>query len=271
MHTKINLTLMFLLVCLMSNAAVVDTIETYSPSMSKKIPCVVITPDQYAKGKDFPVLYLLHGYSDCYNKWIKTDPYLKNISDLYNFIIVCPDGATSWYMDSPVNPSLKYETYISDELVKWIDKHYKTIRDRKGRAITGLSMGGHGALFLAFRHQDIYGAAGSMSGGVDIRPFPNSADLPKCLGSYAENKENWENNTVMSQLYRLTPNSLHIIIDCGTEDFFYNVNMKLHEELLFRNIPHDFITRPGMHNWNYWINSIKYQSLFFSDYFQSSK
>ena len=62
--------------------------------------------------------------------------------------------------------------FISSELVKYIDEHYKTIADRKGRAITGLSMGGHGAMWNAIRHKDMFGASGSTSGGMDIRPFP---------------------------------------------------------------------------------------------------
>ncbi|HEV7330471.1 MAG TPA: alpha/beta hydrolase-fold protein [Flavisolibacter sp.] len=66
-------------------------------------------------------------------------------------MIVCPDGAFgSWYFDNPVDTTLKYETYISKELVVWVDKNYKTIASPKGRAITGLSVGGHGALIMPF-------------------------------------------------------------------------------------------------------------------------
>ena len=108
-------------------------------------------------------------------------------------------------------------------------------------------MGGHGALYLAFKHQDVFGAAGSMSGGVDITPFPNNWDISKRLGSYAQQPERWESNTVINLTHLLTPNALAIIIDCGTNDFFYNVNVKLHDKLVYSNIPHDFITRPGGH------------------------
>jgi len=152
-------------------------------------------------------------------------------------------------------------------LVNWVDSHYNTIKDRKGRAITGLSMGGHGALYLAFRHQDVYGAAGSMSGGVDFRPFPNNWDLSKRLGAYADFPDRWEKNTVTNLLYLLEPNKLALIIDCGTEDFFFGVNQRLHEKLMERNIPHDFITRPGAHNWQYWTNSVQFQLLFMLHYF----
>jgi S-formylglutathione hydrolase FrmB len=251
------------------HAAVVDTVSTYSASMKKTIKAVVITPDDYANAQALPVVYLLHGYSGNYSDWVIKAKGFEKAVDLYQIIIVCPDGNNSWYWDSPVDANYKYETYVSKELVSWIDSKYKTIKDRKGRAITGLSMGGHGALYLAFKHQDVFGAAGSMSGGVDTRPFPNNWDMALRLGKYSEHPENWEQNTVINMLYLLQPNSLALLIDCGTEDFFFKVNENLHQQLLYRNIPHDYITRPGAHNWNYWTNAIQYQLLFMSNYFKS--
>lgn len=162
---------------------------------------------------------------------------------------------------------MKYETYFSKELISAIDTKYNTIGEKTNRAITGLSMGGHGAFYLAFKHPDVWGAAGSMSGGVDIRPFPNSWDIRKRLGDYAEHKQNWEENTVINMVYRLDGKNLKLVFDCGVDDFFYDANKRLHEKLLERNIPHTYMERPGSHNWDYWSNSIKYQLLFFSDFF----
>lgn len=250
-------------------AAKVDTVTTYSESMKKNIKAVVITPDNYAKVRSLPVVYLLHGYSGNYANWIKKVPALSQAVDTQELIIVCPDGDySSWYFDSPVDSTSRYETYVARELVNWIDSRYKTIRDRSGRAITGLSMGGHGALYLAFRHQETFGAAGSMSGGVDIRPFPNNWEIAKRLGTYAKEPENWERNTVINMLYMLTPNALSLIIDCGTSDFFYRANTNLHEKLLERNIAHSFISRPGAHDWNYWSDAITYQLLFMRHFFE---
>jgi S-formylglutathione hydrolase FrmB len=255
-----------------THAAIVDTIKVYSQSMQKNIKAVIITPDNYASVKELPVVYLLHGYSGNHLDWITKAKGFEKAADQYNLIIVCPDGGYgSWYWNSPVDPKSQYETFVSDELVKAIDAKYKTIKDRTGRAITGLSMGGHGALYLAIRHQDIYGAAGSMSGGVDIRPFPDNWDMAKQLGTYAEQSERWEKNTVINMLNLLTPNSLAIIIDCGTDDFFFKVNENLHQQLLYRNIPHDFISRPGAHTWPYWTNAVKFQFLFMRNYFDSAK
>jgi len=249
-------------------AARVQHVETYSTSMSKEIEAVVITPDDYSDQQKYPVLYLLHGYSGNQNDWITQVPGIKAYVDQYDFIIVCPDGHfSSWYLDSPMDSSWRYETYTAHELPEWVDHHYSTIASREGRAITGLSMGGHGALYLAFRNQDVFGAAGSMSGGVDLRPFPGNWNLSDRLGTYAEHPENWEKNSVINLVYKLTPGSLQITFDCGTSDFFYQVNCNLHEKLLERNIPHDFTTRPGGHTWEYWQNSIAFQVVFFHHFF----
>ena len=255
--------------CLFLFSATVDTVMVKSESMNKNVKALVVKPKIYDDRSAFPVLYLLHGYSGRYDGWVKDAPHIKELADLYGMMIVCPDGGfDSWYWDSPVDSTYRYETFVSRELIAWIDQQYKTIPSREGRAITGLSMGGHGGLYLAFRNQDIFGACGSMSGGVDIRPFPNNWNMAARIGKQSEHPANWEKYTVMNQLHLLTPNKLRIIIDCGTEDFFYQVNKRLHEELLYRNIPHDFISRPGAHNGAYWSNAVKYQMLFFHDFFE---
>lgn len=257
-----------LLVVAISFAAKVDTVAVFSARMKKNIKTVIITPAGYASAKELPVVYLLHGYSDDYSGWLKNAKGVDKLADQYNMIVVCPDGAYgSWYWDSPLDSSFQYETFVSSELVKWVDARYKTIKNRKGRAITGLSMGGQGALYLAFRHQDIFGAAGSMSGGVDIRSFPLNWDMAKRLGTYAENKEVWETHAVINLVHLLTPGSLAISIECGADDFFYKVNESLHDLLLDRNIPHDYTVRPGGHDWGYWTNAIQYQLLFMNNYF----
>lgn len=255
-----------------SLAAKVDTVDTYSPSMKKTIKAVVVTPDSYTAGAEMPVVYLLHGYSGNYGDWVKKSAALAATVDAQNLIVVCPDGNYgSWYFDSPVDPTFRYETYVASELVAWVDSHYKTVKTRQGRAITGLSMGGQGALYLAMRHQDVFGAAGSMSGGVDIRPFPNNWDIAKRLGTYAQYPDRWEQNTVINLLHLLTPGSLSLLIDCGTEDFFFRVNNNLHDKLLERNIAHDYITRPGGHNWPYWNTAITYQLLYMRQYFDKAQ
>lgn len=240
-----------------------------SEKMDKDVPVNVILPDSYHMASEFPVVYLLHGWSGKHTGWARKG-VVGCLSDMYDVIVVMPDGGyDSWYFDSKVTPEYQYETFVSKELVSYVDSHYKTIPRREGRAISGLSMGGHGALFLAIRHQEVYGSAGSMSGGVDFRPFPEKWGIAKRLGTIDENPDAWERNTVINMTHLLEPGSLNLIIDCGTEDFFYQVNCNLHEKLMKEGIPHDFYLRPGGHDWNYWLNSIRYQMLFFVNNFRN--
>lgn len=251
-------------------AQTVDTIEVFSPKMKRSIKNVIILPDGYKKDGTvkYPALYLLHGYSGRYDSWVSLKPTLPQDATRLGMIVVCPDGQNSWYWDSPIDPKFQFETYVSKELVQYIDQNYKTITSPKGRAITGLSMGGHGGLWLGINHPDVFGACGSMSGGVDIRPFPNNWDMKLRIGSYKENSELWNNHTVINQLDKIEPGSLSIIFDCGTDDFFYQVNEQLHKEMVYRNIKHDYIVRPGGHTGEYWNNAIDYQMLFFYKFFK---
>lgn len=261
--------LLFLAVSLKGKAATVDTVVIYSNCMHKNVKCVVIKPDGYKNDTThFPVIYLLHGWSGNYADWVLTDPGLLSAVDKNGVIAVCPDGNyDSWYLNSPVDTSMKYETNVALEIPDFIDAHYKTIANRKARAITGLSMGGHGALYLALKHKDVFGAAGSTSGGVDFRPFPENWGIKKYLGDYNSHKENWDKNVVVSLVDSLGNGELKLIIDCGVNDFFIQVNRALHQKLLDKKIDHDYIERPGEHNWTYWNNSIQYQLLFFHNFF----
>jgi S-formylglutathione hydrolase FrmB len=254
-------------------AASVDTISIYSNAMHKELKCVVIKPDLYKTKKDsYPVVYLLHGYAGWYSNWIIRVPQLKEQADKLNMIIVCPDGGySSWYFDSPVNSTMKYETYIAKEVPGYIDAHYRTIKDRKARAITGLSMGGHGALFLAFRHAETFGACGSISGVVDINFTKNKYDLIKRVGDTIQYADNWKKYSVMNVIENYPKDSLAIIFDCGIDDAFFTINRQLNAKMLALKIPHDYTERPGNHDWAYWGNSVQYQLLFFRNYFDRQK
>lgn len=248
-------------------AAQVDTLSVRSESMRKGIKTIVVVPD-VAKERACPTVYLLHGFGGNYKTWLQIKPELPRIADRMGFVFVCPDGAGSWYWDSPRNPDVRYETFISTELVCFVDARYNTIKERSGRAITGLSMGGHGAMWNAIRHSEVFGAAGSTSGGLDIRPFPKSWEMYKQLGARDEHPDVWDTHTVINLVPGLENGRLALIVDCGYGDFFFDVNQKFHEALLERGIDHDFLVRPGEHNNTYWRNSIDYQLLFFQKYFE---
>ncbi len=252
-----------------SSCASIDTVIIHSNSMHKEIKAVVITPklNPLIKAK-YPVVYLLHGYSGTYADWIKKVPSLQALADENQLIIVCPDGGfSSWYLDSPIDSNYRYETFVSSEIPNFIDDHYNTIKDRKGRAITGLSMGGHGGLFIGYRHSDVFGACGSMSGGVDLNFSVHKFDVAKRIGDSSHYPENWKKYSVVNVVDINPKFPLSIIFDCGVDDFFYENNKALHQKLVSKGVKHDYIERPGKHDWNYWSNAIEYQLLFFRKYF----
>jgi len=261
----------FMLHCLVSYRAdaSADTVSIFSRSMAKEIKCVVLTPTAYGRGNDrFPVVYLLHGAHGNFSNWITKVSDMQELADNNHLIIVCPDGSIgSWYFDSPIDSSIRYETHVAVELPAYIDAKYRTIPDRQHRAISGLSMGGHGALFIAFRHSETFGACGSMSGALDISVIPQGYGVDKILGDVKTNAAYYKDWSVMNLVEKYPADSLAIIIDCGAQDLISFMTRSLHQKMIKLKIPHDYIERPGRHDWSYWTRSVRYQLLFFREYF----
>jgi S-formylglutathione hydrolase FrmB len=260
----------FLLSAYITKAATVDSLEIYSNSMHRGIKTVIIRPSSYNtdKNKRFPVIYLLHGAFGSYSNWIRKVPHIKDLADQHEVMIVCPDGGyTSWYFDSPVDSTYRYETFVGTELPKYMDANFHTIADRNGRAITGLSMGGHGGIFLGFRHADLFSACGSMSGALHVTVITQNYGVEKRLGDTAVNRKYWHDWSALNIIEQYPKDSLDIIIDCGTEDKVLAMNKAMHEKMIKLKIPHDYTERPGEHNWPYWEKAIDYQVLFFRKHF----
>lgn len=266
---KLSTLILCLLVAMATQAGRVITHTLHSDVMNRDIAVTVIVPDNLTG--PLPVVYLLHGAYGNERSWLDIKPNLPDIADEKRMIFVSAAALNSWYFDSPIMKDFQYETFMTRDLIAFVDSHYPTLARREGRAITGLSMGGHGALFLSMRHKDLYGAAGSMSGGVDFRPFPQNWNIPDVLGEMAAHMDSWNSHTVVAQLDRIENGDLRITFDCGEDDFFLEVNKDLHKRLLGRGIGHDFTTRPGGHTSEYWANSIDYHLLFFQKFFNSNK
>lgn len=271
MKNRIIVVLMFLLCAFRAGAFEESEVQVWSRSMDKNVPVCVVTPDGYSESERYPVIYMLHGHSDNYRSWAK-EGVVGRLADEHRVMVVMPDGAyDSWYFDSPVVKEYRYETFVSEELVHYVDSSYSTIRHRQARAITGLSMGGHGAFYVAMKHQDVFGNMGSLSGGLDIRPFPNNWNIKGRLGSIEEFPERWDEHSVINMTHLLSPGKMNIVFECGSEDFFFKVNCDMHKKLLKEGIQHDFYIRPGGHSWQYWLGNVKYQFMYFNDRFLEYK
>ncbi|MBR3822240.1 MAG: prolyl oligopeptidase family serine peptidase [Kiritimatiellae bacterium] len=223
-------------------AAVIETVKVPSAAMGRDIPVTVMLPDAYGRdsGMRYPVVYMLHGAGD--NHTTFADEVGRKGVDEGEFIGVCPDGERkSWWYDSPVNPKWKYETFVAKELVAWIDSRYRTRASKEGRAITGGSMGGHGACWLGFRHRNVFGAIGNIYGGVDVRRHRNSWKvwgLLDCLGDYGADKETWDRHMCVTEAAKLRNRDVNLLTVVGTGDFFLEDNRQLHRILTENKVAH---------------------------------
>lgn len=267
---KLLLTLIAGASCLCLNAFRTDTVTLAGQGLipvDMKVTTVVPTLGQ-RPDTGWNTLYLLHGHGGDHASWTTlTDPDLGQYADEYGLVIVMPSGMNSWYWDAPANDKMKMETFFTDVLVPWVDANLGTDPRAGHRAITGLSMGGHGSLWLGLRHPDIWRSCGSMSGGVDIRPFKKRWNMHEGLGDPDQYPQNWEEYTVINMVPALEPGQNNIIFDCGSEDFFAQVNENLHRALLDKKIPHNYTSRPGVHSHKYWRESLPEHLRFFQGKF----
>ncbi|GAA0881239.1 alpha/beta hydrolase family protein [Algoriphagus jejuensis] len=259
-----------------------DTIQVFSPAMGKNLKAAVTTPSSYAaESTRYPVLYLLHGGSGSFSDWHRkvTEPGLVGrLAEEYDMIIVTPSvGPSSYYYDSQMLDSVRYETYIINELIPHIDKSFRTLAQKESRAITGLSMGGHGAITLSAKHPELFIAAGSMSGvmNIDTRLWKVNDDFRKLrqdgqkamLGAdLTYDAPTFSTFTAVGLVSKIKANGLALIIDCGVDDFLIETNRQMHRLLLESETPHDYIERPGAHTWTYWTEALPFHLLFIDKY-----
>lgn len=242
-----------------------------SENLAKSDTVLIFKPKTYNATKKYPLVYLLHGYSENYKQWSKTTD-LQKLADQYGFLIVTPNGFTSYYINSPINKGSRYEDFFFKELVPKIHQSFNI--DEKNIFISGLSMGGYGALRYFILHSDYFSTAGATSGALEI-DFLNfqkvsqkfwqtsrmTNDLTRHLGN--PKTENWNAYSISTLLKQNPESKKPFIFDCGTEDVLYPnaANLKSLTDSL--KIPTTFIQQPGDHNTEYWSKSIEYHFVYF--------
>lgn len=231
---------------------------------------LIFKPTGYDAKKAYPLTYLLHGYNENYSQWASMID-LQKIADQYQMFIVLPDGFASWYLNSPYQKGLQVEDFFFEELVPKVHASFNI--DRRNIFISGLSMGGYGALRYFIGHQDYFNTAGSTSGAFIIDAnlwrevsllFLNNNrivnDLTSLLGNPGTN--DWRQYSITT-LLKGQKDIKPFIIDCGTEDILYPSTIALKTLADSMKIPITFITQPGNHNAAYWKQAVLYHFVYF--------
>lgn len=225
--------------------------------------CIVLPPSFDAdKTRRFPILYFLHGLGDNEQSFIHTGAWnltedLSEKGEMKEFLIATPDGGASFYINSK-DGKTRYEDFLLQEFFPFIEKRYRVSPGRGHRAIAGISMGGYGALHLAFRHPQLFISVSAHSPALIEK-------LPLFLGSAPDSPRSrvlggvfgippdpafWERNSplILARTANLT--GLKIYFDCGNQDDygFDAGTAALDKILTSRHIPHEYHLYSGRHD-----------------------
>lgn len=233
----------------------------HSTSLQRDMRYRILFPSDYQKGGRFPVLYLLHGVYGDYLNW-DTRTHLESYAQNLHLLIVMPDADDSWYTNSASVPADKFEDYIAKDLISEIDEKYRTIRERHGRAIAGLSMGGYGAVKLALKYPALYAFSGSLSGALDAAQNLDTLRpefRPKLVEVFGkEGSRTRAENDVFLLLDAPHKSAYpYFYLACGTGDYFLSTNRAFALQLSSRAIAYQYHETPGGHEWEYWDGALQ--------------
>lgn len=232
-----------------------NNITFFSQSLGKQSNMLVYVPENIELAP-FKVVYQLHGYSDDATMWL----WRSNISryaDERGLMIVCPDGGKGFYTNSYTDDE-RYEDHIL-ETVDFIDKVFNTSKKREDRFIGGLSMGGYGSMKIGLKYNHMFSSISAHSAVMDIKDFYKMRDRDNDVWGkkrfdsiFGGSPENIKEEDDIFCLVKKYGHKIRIHFDCGTEDFLFHENEKLHKFMTENNIDHVYETFPGIHDWNYW-------------------
>ena len=247
----------------------VETVQFRSKLINATLPYNVILPPGYhvSRTTRYPVLYLLHGWAGHHTDWL-TRTNVADYAAQYRLIVVMPEGNNSWYTDSAGVTTDKYEAYILQEVIPDVDRRYRTIQARYGRAVAGLSMGGYGAVKYGLKYPSTFVFVASMSGAFGVTRYTQneigSKDWEEFLKIFGPmGSETRKANDVFEIARGLSTTRVaslpYFYFDCGTEDAaqHFKPNRELSEIFLEKKVAHEYRELPGTHSWAYWDQQVR--------------
>lgn len=240
---------------------------------------VYLPPGYDAEERAYPTFYLLHGYGGEHANWARygdaamTADSLIAAGVLPPVILVMPDGRNSWYVDSdPVKGFGPVETALIQELIPHVDRTFRTIQSRRARMIGGLSMGGYGAVHLAFKHPDLFGAAASLSGAL-WRTQPGRTELLTPAFGDPFDPARWEAENPFAWIASLKESELRlpvwIAVGDDDSDGLLRGSLDLHLALRQAELPTELRIVNGAHTWEVWDQTLKDALIHFANVFRA--
>jgi putative tributyrin esterase len=243
--------------------------------------CAVLPPSYDTdKTRKYPVLYFLHGLGDNEQMFVHGGAF-NLVQDLWErkqigeFLIVTPEAGATFYINSH-SGKVRYEDFLVQEFLPAIEGRYRIRPGRSNRGVSGVSMGGYGALHLAFRHPELFAAVSAHSPALIVK-FPAFTGQPGGIRSRVlgetfgapPDTAFWDRNSPLTQARLANLTGLKIYVDCGDrDDYGFEEGTKAVDKILSsRRIAHEAHIYPGRHDWQYFAerlpDSLKFQSLNF--------
>ena len=247
---------------------------------SSRSYAIYLPPDYYSSERSYPVLYLLHGAGDDQTGWVQFGEVL-HIADqaiaageATPMIIVMPDARTGkmGYFNDVIN-EWRYEDFFFEEFMPFIETTYRIKKEKRFRAVAGLSMGGGGSFMYALHHPELFSSACPLSayvGPLSYEEFEKRYANGVKGVSKADLQNYFERHNAVSLVENLPAkeiNSVRWYIDCGDDDFLYEGNSLVHIAMRKKEIRHEYRVRDGGHTWTYWRESLPTVLSFISDAF----
>ena len=235
---------------------------------------VYLPPDYDSSNRSYPVLYLLHGLGDNQSAWIQFGEVLHTTDKAINsgiatsMIIIMPDAGTGQMgYTNAMSGKWNYEDFFFEEFMPHVENLYRIRKDKRYRAISGLSMGGGGSFLYALRRPDLFSSAAPLSASIGPQKIDQMDDHSYLdYWGYSKsniNKSDFEkfkrkNNSLylIDQMDQKTLNSVRWYIDCGDDDYLYKNNVLMHIKMREKGVKHEFRVRDGDHNWDYWRSAL---------------
>jgi len=251
-----------------------------APSLGAPLRFSVYLPPGYAvENRSYLTVYLLHGYGGDHTDWVRLGNAAFNADSLIAegvippVILVMPDGRNSWYVNSdPASGFGAYEAAIVEDLVSHIESSYRTIPSRRGRMIAGLSMGGYGAIHLAFKYPERFGAAASLS-GAHPREEPPREDLYAPAFGDPFDPARWEEENPFRWIGSVKEKGLRVpvYLTVGDDDaaWLYQGSVDFYTALKGEELPAELRITDGAHSWGVWDAGVVEALVFFGQVFRS--
>jgi len=252
----------------------IDCSTLQSKILHRDVRYCVMLPASYEKEttKKYPVLYFLHGLGENEQTLIQSGGWgliddLRQQHKVGDFLVVAPEGRGSFFINSADGHD-RYSDFFLSEFVPYIESHYRIVRDRKARGVTGLSMGGYGALRFAFAHPELFGSVSAQSAAlITESPREMNADarsagpLGRLLGGVFGNPVNvahWQQNNPfdLARKNQIQIRTQAIYLNCGKQDDFgfEDGATRMHKQLLAEGVRHEFHLYPGGHTADYFLS-----------------